>query len=139
MSKNYSCIESVEDLDEVYQSNDRFDYCQSDAEEDLEEEDGDGLEDEEPCEDFDERKLNENRYMTEASKYRFFKMEESSDEPFRTKLNLRYHRDDKDYNGIVMKELDRGHFVFLVSEMGEDGSVMKKLKKFAIEDVSVYF
>lgn len=99
----------------------------------------DDEDDENLSERFDERKLNENRYMNESSKYHFFKQEEQSMEPFRTKLNLMYKKDGKNYTAIVMKELDKKNFVFLISERTPEGNIVNRMKKFHISDVSVYF
>lgn len=147
-------FETVDCTNDSCQELDSFEYCKSnkqgvylnsddednmsdsyigyDREPDLEDE-------EDLSEGFDERQLNESRYMSESSKYHFFKQEEQSSEPFRTKLNLMYKKDGKNYTAIVLKELDKENFVFLISERAPEGNIVKRMKKFNISDVSVYF
>lgn len=143
-------FETVDYSENVYQECDvdTYDYCRtnkrgiyvdSDENDDYNEEFVEFEEEEQSSfEEFNERKLNESRYMNESTKYHFFKQEEDFLEPFRTKLNLMYKKDGKNYNAIVMKELDKTHFVFLISEQSADGKTTTRLKKFDISDVSVY-
>ena len=149
-------FETVDCANDSCQEMDSFEYCKSNRQGVyLNSDDDDNMsdcyigygkepylddEDEENLsEGFDERKLNESRYMTESSKYHFFKQEEQSLEPFRTKLNLMYKKDGKNYTAIVLKELDKENFVFLISERTPEGNIVNRMKKFHISDVSVYF
>lgn len=147
-------FETVDCANDSCQELDSFEYCKSNRQGVfLDSDDEDNMSDsyigydrepyledkEDLSEEFDERKLNESRYMNESSKYHFFKQEERSLEPFRTKLNLMYKKDGKNYTAIVMKELDKENFVFLISERTPEGNIVTRMKKFHISDVSVYF
>lgn len=122
-------VMDTEIIDDAYQDGVDFeDYN------DLEEEEEDDGSDE-----FDEdsdRSLKTSRFVGDANKYKFFQRECAMYEFSRTPVSFTSKKDGSDYKGIVLKELDKTHFVFLVdSESGNP----KKMKKVDITDISVYF
>lgn len=87
--------------------------------------------------DSDEMKLKKSRYIGEENKYRFFSQECERYEFTRTPITFRLYKDSTDYHGIVLKELDKSHFIFLLDDEKSDKG--KKMKKIDISDISIYF
>lgn len=87
---------------------------------------------------FDEMKLKMSRYTSVEGKTRFFRSEcEKKYEFSRTPVTFYREKDNTDFSGIVLKELDPTHFIFLVDDPSEPSK--KKMKKFDISDISIYF
>lgn len=89
------------------------------------------IEDNNPYDEVEESSDFEYKPSDDANLYRYFKSETSILEPDRKETKFLLYSDGVTYKGKVLKEIDRDHFIFLIS------SPINQLKKIDINDISL--